>query len=406
MSYRRKKRAPSGRIKDDSRQMTLSGMNADTQSEEVLLSTAELFSGQPYQRPVRDCDVTELVREWDPRLLTPLVVSYRDGRYNLVDGQHRVCAMRRKNGGKDVTALCRVYHGLTYEQEAELYYKLDKAKGHLRLSHSTKALVESGSNAEVLEIKRLLEEAGFIWALDKPTKVPFEIEATRAVISAYRLLGGAAFSRMLELLAEVWHGRGTHLYYCYICRTHASNPSSCPKKNLHETELVEILWDTLQREILLAGDLDKLVRRYSRSAKSISQETGIQREVTAAKQALSRAKMLYDSLYPNYAAKLMSEQEYTEMKRQYRADMECAQARLDALEQRQKEARRQTIDNPWLTTCSRFKEEQALTEDMAHALIERVEIDAKNHVEITLRYRDEYNALLRLLAAEGEVVSQ
>ena len=160
MSYRRKKHTPSGRIQDASRQMTLSGMNADTQSEEVLLSTAELFSGQPYQRPVRDCDVAELVREWDPRLLTPLVVSYRDGRYNLVDGQHRVCAMRRKNGGKDVTALCRVYHGLTYEQEAELYYKLDKAKGHLRLSHSTKALVESGSNAEVLEIKRLLEGAG------------------------------------------------------------------------------------------------------------------------------------------------------------------------------------------------------------------------------------------------------
>ena len=206
MSYRRKKHTPSGRIQDASRQMTLSGMNADTQSEEVLLSTAELFSGQPYQRPVRDCDVAELVREWDPRLLTPLVVSYRDGRYNLVDGQHRVCAMRRKNGGKDVTALCRVYHGLTYEQEAELYYKLDKAKGHLRLSHSTKALVESGSNAEVLEIKRLLEEAGFIWALDKPTREPFEIEATRAVISAYLLLGGAAFSRMLVLTARTWHG--------------------------------------------------------------------------------------------------------------------------------------------------------------------------------------------------------
>lgn len=211
MSYRRKKHAPSGQMQNDSRQMTLSGMNADTQSEEVLLSTAELFSGQPYQRPVRDCDVAELVREWDPRLLTPLVVSYRDGRYNLVDGQHRVCAMRRKNGGKDVTALCRVYHGLTYEQEAELYYKLDKAKGHLRLSHSTKALVESGSNAEVLEIKRLLEEAGFIWALDKPTKEPFEIEATRAVISAYRLLGGAAFSRMLGLMAETWHGTPTSL---------------------------------------------------------------------------------------------------------------------------------------------------------------------------------------------------
>ena len=196
MSYRKKKRTPTGQ-----KQMGLTGMNADIQGIEELLSTGELYSGQPYQRPV-----DKLVREWDPRLLTPLVVSYRDGRYNLVDGQHRVCAMRKKNRGKDVTALCRVYHGLTYEQEAELYYRLDRAKGHLRLSHATKALVESGVDAEIIEIKRLLEDAGFVWSLDKPTGAAFEVEATRAVINAYRLLGGTAFSRMLMLTARTWHG--------------------------------------------------------------------------------------------------------------------------------------------------------------------------------------------------------
>ena len=201
MSYRKKKRTPTGQ-----KQMILTGMNADIQGIEELLSTGELYSGQPYQRPVLDRVVDKLVREWDPRLLTPLLVSYRDGRYNLVDGQHRVCAMRKKNGGKDVTALCRVYHGLTYEQEAELYYKLDRAKGHLRLAHATKALVESGADAEIIEIKRLLEDAGFVWALDKPTGEAFEVEATRAVINAYRLLGGAAFSRMLLLTAKTWRG--------------------------------------------------------------------------------------------------------------------------------------------------------------------------------------------------------
>ena len=203
MSYRKKKRSSVGR--SNPQQTALTGMNADLQSTEELLSTGELYSGQPDQRPVNDSVVDRLVREWDPRLLTPLVVSYRDGRYNLVDGQHRVCAMRKKNSGKDVTALCRVYRGMTYEQEAELYYKLDKAKGHLRLAHATKALVESGSNAEVMEIKRLLEDAGFIWALDKPTGEPFEIGATRAVISADHLLGGASFSRMLALMARHPH---------------------------------------------------------------------------------------------------------------------------------------------------------------------------------------------------------
>ena len=66
--------------------------------------------------------------------------------------------------------------------------------------------MESGTDAEIIEIKRLLEDAGFVWALDKPTGEPFEIEATRAVISAYRLLGGASFSRMLMLTARTWRG--------------------------------------------------------------------------------------------------------------------------------------------------------------------------------------------------------
>ena len=198
--------------------------------------------------------------------------------------------------------------------------------------------------------------------------------------------------------------KGTRLLYTYICRTHASDPLSCPKKNLHETDLTEILWDTLQREIALADDLDKLVRQYSRSAKAVSQEDAVKREITAAKQALERAKMLHDSLYQNYADKLMTEQEYTEMKRQYRSDMERAQARLEMLERQQEDARHQTTENTWLTTCVQYRQETALTEGMAHALIERVEVDAENHVSVILRYRDEYRALLQLLKAEGEAV--
>ncbi len=199
--------------------------------------------------------------------------------------------------------------------------------------------------------------------------------------------------------------KGRNLFYNYICRTHASNPASCPKKNLHETELKEILWDALRREIALAENLDKLVRQYNRSAKAVSQETAIKREIAAVKQTLGRAAMLYDSLYQNYVDKLMTEQEYMEMKQKYRSDMDRAKARLEALEHQQKESRRQTTENPWLTACGQYRQETELTEAMAHALIERVEIDARNRVSITLRYRDEYRALLRLLEAEGKAVS-
>ena len=196
---------------ENSQQTMFGDMESGTPWTEKILSTGELYSGQPYQRPIKDRLVDKLVREWDPRLLTPLVVSYRDGRYYLVDGQHRICGIRKKNNGKDVNMLCQVYYGLTYEEEAELYYKLDQAKGHLRLAHATKALLESGSNAEITEINQLLEDVGFVWILDKPARESFEIEATRTIISAYHLLGGASFSRMLMLIAKTWYGTPSSL---------------------------------------------------------------------------------------------------------------------------------------------------------------------------------------------------
>lgn len=204
MSYR-KRRSPS-KSKPLEQQTTIPEVKYNNPGVSRDLSTAKLTSGLHYQRPVNPEDVDRLIAKWNPCLLTPIVVSFRDGNFNVVDGQHRIAAMRKMAGGGDVIIPCIIYTGLTYRQEAELYYMLDQTRGKLRLSHATKALVESGSDPTIIDVKQRVEDAGFVWALDKPTGEPFEIAATRAVINAYRLLGGEAFSRMLGLIVGAWHG--------------------------------------------------------------------------------------------------------------------------------------------------------------------------------------------------------
>jgi len=146
--------------------------------ELTTISIGVLISGQPYQRPVRERKLTKLMQEWDPSLLDPLVVSYRDGCFYLVDGQHRVILLRRKFNG-DVTVPCKLYHGMTYQQEAELCYKLDKSREHLSMAQATNALLEAGTDPEIIAIQRLLEANGFTWALDKDVAGDYEITAVR-----------------------------------------------------------------------------------------------------------------------------------------------------------------------------------------------------------------------------------
>lgn len=178
----------------------------DNPGDDRSLYTGRLTSGLPYQRPVNPKEVDRLIREWDDRLFDPIIVSFRDGKFNVVDGQHRIAALRKMNDGNGVMVKCKVYSGLTYEQEADLCYKLDKAKKRLSLSQSTNALAESGADAEVTEVKRLVESCGFVWALGKSHGKTGEIVSTRALMNAYRQLNGPAFSRMLSLMWGAWQG--------------------------------------------------------------------------------------------------------------------------------------------------------------------------------------------------------
>lgn len=199
--------------------------------------------------------------------------------------------------------------------------------------------------------------------------------------------------------------KGTNLYYTFICPSHSRDPASCPKKSLHETELFQLLWNTLQNWINIAGELEKLVRQHNRSAKVSGQADSLAKEISAAQQALNRVKALHDSLYQNYVDKLMSEMEYVELREQYRAEIKAAEARLSSLEEEVEVQRRQTVQNPWLTTFTQFAGTSELTGDMAHALISRIEVDAENHVTVFMRYRNEYLALIRLLDLREEGLS-
>ena len=206
MSYRKKHYPAKPEKKEKEPDFPLSDVEYGKPGTERTLFTGRLTSGLPYQRPVDEREVNRLIREWDDRLLDPLVVSFRDGKFNVVDGQHRVAAMRKMNGGKEVMVPCTIYSGLTYEQEADLCYKLDKAKKRLTLAQATNALAESGTDADIRTVKSLIEANGFVWALNRRTRSANEIGSIRALMKSWRALGNDEFSRMLVLLRCAWGG--------------------------------------------------------------------------------------------------------------------------------------------------------------------------------------------------------
>ena len=175
------------------------------------LYTSRLISGLPYQRTLNEKVVEKLVRCWDRMLMEPLVVSYRDGKYYVIDGQHRIAALRVLFQDKDTLVPCIVHMGLTEADEAALFYKLAQSRRKLSCAQSVKALLKSGGDVEINEIQAMLDAKGFQWILNGRGAGNYKIRATRAVISSYHLLGRKSFPRLLFLLAKTWKGDSASL---------------------------------------------------------------------------------------------------------------------------------------------------------------------------------------------------
>ena len=113
---------------------------------------------EQYQRILNMKNVAGIVKNFDPAKLGVLVVSHRaDGTYAVLDGQHRLTALRRL--GYDA-ANCIVLEGMTIRQEADYFRRQNENKQSLRINDTFNASLWA-EDAESLRIKELMDQYGF-----------------------------------------------------------------------------------------------------------------------------------------------------------------------------------------------------------------------------------------------------
>lgn len=196
---------------------------------------------------------------------------------------------------------------------------------------------------------------------------------------------------------------GSKLWYTYICPGHADDPARCPFVSIREDELNEVLFTAIQSQIQLVADLEDVVKQLNAEPEFRRQRSDAAAKLEAARRTLKRSQSLYDSLYQNYVEQLMTEQEYVTLKARYKAEAEEAERLIAVLEQEQHESKVYTAENRFLTEFRSFMGTDTLIKEMASALIERIYVDAEKNIDIRLRYRDKYMALLNFIEGRTAV---
>lgn len=161
-----------------------------------LVALDRLFIDAEYQRPLTSF-VDDVARNYDPALVGTLITSERDnGRLAVIDGQTRMEAMKQN---AEPSAPCLIYHGLTREQEAELFADLQtKRRGMATYLRFRAALV--AKRPEAIAIAAIVQNAGFELDVEE---TPHTIKSIAALEQTYRK-DPLLLSRVLTIVARAW----------------------------------------------------------------------------------------------------------------------------------------------------------------------------------------------------------
>ncbi len=122
-----------------------------------LIPIRNLFSNQPYQRPISNLHVGRTASHFDLYQINPVKVSRRDGLNFVFDGQHTIETVATASGSRDTPVWCMVYDDLEYEQEADIFANQKKFTKPLKSIEIFNANVEAGNEIQ-LTIKQIVEE--------------------------------------------------------------------------------------------------------------------------------------------------------------------------------------------------------------------------------------------------------
>jgi hypothetical protein len=158
------------------------------------------------QREIKHARVDKLVAEFDLEQFGSPTVNYRDEYYFIIDGQHRTEALKKwfgEGAWEDQQIQCWTYEGMSEEEEAETFLKLNDTLAVSALA-KFRVGVQAGRPDES-DVDRIVRAQGLRVSTDKGDGA---IAAVVTLMTLYRRAGGPTLGRSLRIIRDAYGDAG------------------------------------------------------------------------------------------------------------------------------------------------------------------------------------------------------
>ena len=133
-------------------------------------------------------------------------VSFRNGQFIVTDGQHTIEGRILRNGGKDLPILCKVYTGMTVEQEALLFAEQNGFSAPLTAGIRLRAKV-LGGDAISKAFLAATNRVGLRLNYDSQQLTDYRIGCVGTALKLYNQMGEKIYCEALQLIVKAWDGK-------------------------------------------------------------------------------------------------------------------------------------------------------------------------------------------------------
>lgn len=171
--------------------------------EYKFLTSTVLETDPSYQRRMNAAQVDRIVAEFNPLLVNAVKVSHRDGRFFVFDGAHTLAALRRIHEGKPFMVECKVFSGMTYQEEAELFALQTGTSRTVSFDYKLRAKLAAETPKEKAFLEAT-EAAGLHLSDVQRSSMRYVIAAKATAQRIFENFGADLYTDMLRLIVETW----------------------------------------------------------------------------------------------------------------------------------------------------------------------------------------------------------
>ena len=166
------------------------------------LRPSQINIDDSYQRKLDVPRVDAIVKEFNGDIFNEPKVSFRDGKYWCFDGMHSIAVWEQLYKGQDKPMLCKVFKGMTWFDECEIFLAQRGKDKEIAMQHMMKVAKTMGRQ-DVLEMEDGANAAGYEVNYEL-NKTGNKIVAVTALYKAWSKLGYDTYVEMLKTIKSAW----------------------------------------------------------------------------------------------------------------------------------------------------------------------------------------------------------